>query len=200
MVISEYYETLGIPLNSSIGEIKRAYREKARLYHPDINQDPAAMDLFIRATEAYDFLIANYGKGTMDDQEYFRIVEEWRKYRQDRSRQRAQFYARKSYSQFKNTNYYKSTKILNGAPIIFNFSIALMVLVFTVTGYIFKIHDPVPGEEASNLLSFILLLVISLILLGVSFLYLKSYIEICKKSRKKKDAPTDKRCYKSASY
>jgi hypothetical protein len=37
MMVSEYYEILGIPANSSVEDIKRAYRKKARLYHPDIN-------------------------------------------------------------------------------------------------------------------------------------------------------------------
>jgi len=186
MYVAEYYETLGLPVNSSIEEIKRAYRKKARLFHPDINHSPEAKDQFIKATEAYDFLIANHGKGQIDDQEYFRIVEEWRKYRQDRSRKRAQYYARSSYIQFKNSKYYKSTKILNASSIIFNLVIAVTVLIFTIFGYILKLRDPVPGEERRTLLSFILLLFISLILLIVSFIYLKAFIETSKKQRKKK--------------
>ena len=185
MLISEYYKTLGLPLNSSTEEIKRAYREKARLYHPDINHYPDAMDNFIRVTEAYDFLIANHEKGHLDDQDYFRIVEEWRKYRQDRSRQRAQYYARSSYVRFRNSKYYKSTRILNVSSIIFNFAIAVTVLSFTIFGYILKIKNPVPGEEIRTLISFILLLIISVILLIVSFLSLIAYIETGKKHRKK---------------
>ena len=48
MLISEYYNILGLPLNSSLEEIKKAYRKKARLYHPDINHSPEAKDKFIR--------------------------------------------------------------------------------------------------------------------------------------------------------
>jgi hypothetical protein len=186
MVLSEYYEILGLQVNSSIDEIKRAYRKKARLYHPDINHLPDAKDQFIKLTEAYDFLIANHDKGQLDEQDYFRIVEEWRKYRQDRSRQRAKYYARSSYAQFKNSRYYKSTRILNAASIILNFAIAIIVLMFTIFGYILKLRNPVPGEESRTLLSFILLLTISIILLSVSFIYLKAYIDTNKKCRKKK--------------
>ena len=112
MLISEYYSILGLPLDSSLEEIKKAYRKKARLYHPDINRSPEAKEKFIEATEAYDFLITNHGKGQLDDQDYFKIVEEWRKYRQDRSRQRAQYYARSSFNQFKNSKYYTILKLL----------------------------------------------------------------------------------------
>jgi hypothetical protein len=178
MLIPEYYETLGLPVNSSLEEIKKAYRKKARLYHPDINHLPEAKEMFIRVTEAYDFLIANHEKGQLGDEDYFRIVEEWRKYRQDRSRQRAQYYARSSYVRFKNSKYYRSTKILNATSVT--------VLVFTILGYILRLRNPVPGTEKTTLFSFIILMTISIILLSVSFISLKAYIDTNKKASKKK--------------
>ncbi|MGD0342169.1 MAG: DnaJ domain-containing protein, partial [Bacteroidales bacterium] len=66
MTITEYYRILDIPQDSSIDEIKRAYRQKARMYHPDINPAPDAKDMFILATEAYEFLIANFDKIAYD--------------------------------------------------------------------------------------------------------------------------------------
>jgi hypothetical protein len=186
MLISEYYETLGLPVNSSLEEIKKAYRKKARLYHPDINHLPEAKEMFIRVTEAYDFLMANHEKGQLGDHDYFRVVEEWRKYRQDRSRQRAQYYARSSYVRFKNSKYYRSTKILNATSVIFTIAIAVTVLVFTILGYILRLRNPVPGTEKTTLFSFIILLTISIILLSVSLISLKAYIDTNKKARKKK--------------
>ena len=62
MTLTDYYEILGLQSNSTIEEIKKAYRKKARLYHPDINPAPDAKDHFISITEAYDFLIANHEK------------------------------------------------------------------------------------------------------------------------------------------
>lgn len=186
MVISEYYEILGLPVDSSIEDIKKAYRKKARLYHPDINHSPDSKDKFIRVTEAYDFLMANHEKGELDDQDYFRIVEEWRKYRQDRSRQRAQYYARSSFARFRNSKYYKSTRILDTSFAIFSFAIAVMVLLYTILGYILKLRNPVPGEEKSTHISFIILLTLSLILFTFSFLSLKSFIDANKKRKHNK--------------
>jgi len=187
MLISEYYQTLGLPLNSSVEEIKKAYRKQARLFHPDVNHSPDAKDKFIMITEAYDFLMANHEKGDLNDQDYFRIAEEWRKYRQDRSRQRAQYYARSSFVNFKNSKYYKSTRILNASSVIFTFSIAVIVMIFTVFGYVLKLKNPEPETKITSFISFILLLILSIILLTISLIYLKEYIDANKKRRK----PTD---------
>lgn len=50
-----YYERLGVTLDSDVTEIKAAYRKLARKYHPDINPDGAK--LFKEISEAYDTLI-----------------------------------------------------------------------------------------------------------------------------------------------
>jgi len=186
MLISEYYDILGLPLNSSLEEIRKAYRKKARLYHPDVNQAPDAKDKFIRVTEAYDFLMANHEKGDLSDQEFFRIMEEWRKYRQHRSQQRAQYYARKSFDSFKNSKYYKSTRILNTSSAIFTLAISVTVLVFTIFGYILRLRNPIPGTEKTTIFSFIVLMLISLILVSVSIFSLRSTIKANKKLRMNK--------------
>jgi len=186
MLISEYYDILGVPLKSSLEEIKKAYRKKARMYHPDVNQSPDAKDKFIRVTEAYDFLMANHEKGDLSDQEFFRIMEEWRKYRQHRSQQRAQYYARKSFDSFKNSKYYKSTRILNTSSAIFTLAISVTVLVFTIFGYILRLRNPIPGTEKTTIFSFIVLMLISLILVSVSIFSLRSTIKANKKLRMKK--------------
>ena len=53
----DYYQILGIPREANIEEIKQAYRTKAKLYHPDINNDPNAKKLFQLINEAYQVLI-----------------------------------------------------------------------------------------------------------------------------------------------
>lgn len=52
-----YY--LGIGENSSSEQIKRAYRYKAKLYHPDENPDMDTKEYYIKIQSAYEFLMEN---------------------------------------------------------------------------------------------------------------------------------------------
>ncbi|MBD3226884.1 MAG: DnaJ domain-containing protein [Candidatus Lokiarchaeota archaeon] len=53
----DYYEVLGVSKNASEKEIKRAFRKKARKYHPDVNpNDPSAEEKFKEINEAYEVL------------------------------------------------------------------------------------------------------------------------------------------------
>ena len=53
----DYYEILGVSKNSSVDEIKKAYRKTAMQFHPDRNPgDKAAEEKFKEAAEAYEVL------------------------------------------------------------------------------------------------------------------------------------------------
>lgn len=53
----DYYEVLGIQKGASADEIKKAYRQMAKKYHPDVNKnDPNAEDKFKEINEAYGIL------------------------------------------------------------------------------------------------------------------------------------------------
>ncbi len=50
---------LGIREDATEEQIKRAYRYKAKLYHPDANPDTDTREYYIKAQEAYEYLINN---------------------------------------------------------------------------------------------------------------------------------------------
>src|ERR671917_2342442 len=52
----DYYEILGLNRSATTEDIRRAYRQLARQYHPDVNRDPGAEEQFKEINEAYEVL------------------------------------------------------------------------------------------------------------------------------------------------
>ena len=42
----DYIETLGLNRGASAAEVKKAYFQLAKKYHPDVNKDPGAKEKF----------------------------------------------------------------------------------------------------------------------------------------------------------
>ena len=53
----KHYQTLGLPENSSIEEVKKSYKKLAMKWHPDKNKDSNADEMFKKITEAYSQII-----------------------------------------------------------------------------------------------------------------------------------------------
>lgn len=77
MANKDYYSILGVSKTASDDEIKSAYRNLAKKYHPDINKEEGAQEKFKEISEAYSVLSdktkrANYDQfGTADPQQGF---------------------------------------------------------------------------------------------------------------------------------
>jgi molecular chaperone DnaJ len=56
MAQRDYYEILGIQRSASGEEIKSAFRQLARKYHPDVNKAPDAEEKFKEINEAFAVL------------------------------------------------------------------------------------------------------------------------------------------------
>lgn len=79
----DYYKILGVPKNSSLDEIKSAYRKLVMKYHPDISKTKETEEMFKIVNEAYTVLSnpklrENYDKklkGTIENNENSNLVK-----------------------------------------------------------------------------------------------------------------------------
>ncbi|KAL6111705.1 dnajc16 [Pungitius sinensis] len=76
---SEYdpYKILGVSRSASQAEVKKAYKNLAKEWHPDKNKDPNAEDMFIKVSKSYEILSneerrSNFDRyGQMDENQQF---------------------------------------------------------------------------------------------------------------------------------
>ncbi len=57
MNLARHYRTLGLRQGASSRDVKSAYRNLVRQYHPDINPDEAAIEQFIKINDAYTAIL-----------------------------------------------------------------------------------------------------------------------------------------------
>ena len=63
----DHYAALGLGANASLSDIKKAFRQKASLYHPDKNDAPDAAQRFQAVQKAYEVLSDDEARQAYDD-------------------------------------------------------------------------------------------------------------------------------------
>jgi hypothetical protein len=162
----DYHKILGLKKEAGPEDIKRAYRQLAKKYHPDINKAPDAHEQFIMITEAYEILINQdlheiyHHRESTRDPGFMR--DQYEKAREE-ARESARRYARMKYEKFIREQ--EAFKKSGWHDLILTLKYFLRIMVFPFT--VFLIVMPLVSEEVSQhpsgyvmfwLLAFILIL------------------------------------------
>lgn len=126
---SKYYHILGVDSTASLGAIKKAYRSKAKLLHPDVNKASDANEQFILLNEAYEYLenvkTGKVYRNTTSQRksprrktrakakaQTYASEEEWQNAQRAKARKRAQAYAKMKFADYQKTEAYQTTNAL----------------------------------------------------------------------------------------
>lgn len=77
--MTDYYDVLEVPRDASQADIRRAYREKVKEYHPDVSDHPKAAERFQAVTRAEEVLGDEGERDRYDrlgHEGYLRVVED----------------------------------------------------------------------------------------------------------------------------
>lgn|GEM_PF-6147879 len=135
------------------------------MYHPDVSKNPDTEEKFVLATEAYDFLMSYKNrinaKKTINPQ----AATDWQRRSQENARRKTYTtYAKRPYSTFQKTEFYKTTKVFNAIHTILGFAVSIMILTIAIHGYVYRLRNPIPYVmEKPSLFFFIVMLIIGVL-------------------------------------
>ena len=134
-MIEKYSEILGVSVDATEQDLKKAYREKAKLYHPDVSKLENAQEKFVLLTEAYEFLI-NRLKNPDWAKKNPKSKQAWTEEHRRKARENARKAAQMRYQEFVNSPYYKSmteiSKIGDYAIFLFLYSLFVALLIYMI--------------------------------------------------------------------
>lgn len=150
ILIKNYCTILGIEENAGLPKIKKAYRKKAKEYHPDLNPNPNAHLQFILINEAYNYLcgliqkegrINDPAQNNKQDQSFY---DTWVKQERARIRREAARNARMKYEEFKKTKTYKATSFLYELVDFLYIGVGLLIILVPI------IYTAITGLDPKN--------------------------------------------------
>ena len=145
----KYLSIIGVTANSSADEIKKAYREKAKIFHPDRNKNANAHEQFILLNEAYEYLI-DLKSGKQNKKQTSEYDAAWQQQQREQAKARAREFARMRYEEFIASDYYKS---LSSITTVTDYLYAIfMIAVFIALPIIVTINFGTTGFLISMLI------------------------------------------------
>ena len=146
-MLKDYYKILGIEKEASTFEVKRAYRDMAKKYHPDVNSTPEAKEKFILMTEAYEIL-AEPKKRHFYDLHFGAQGKMSRAYRESRTktaaynewlasaRKRAADRSQMAYDEFLKSPFYKRASIVTSGIFLGMLGMGVFLILYPVFRYV----------------------------------------------------------------
>lgn len=187
MNLWDYYRILGIRQGASDDEIRKAYRKKVMEYHPDRNHSDGAHEVFIRITEAYEYLTSHTGSRNITAEEAARNYQAWVDYRRAEARKRAEEYAKSSYSAFKKSPLYQSTSVIDGTMVFLGLISGVAVNFMTIYGYRYRMRIAGMSSDEPSLSMAVITFILGLAYLVISVLYLSAWLTQQKKKKQNKN-------------
>jgi magnesium-transporting ATPase (P-type) len=155
-MLKKYYKILGLMPGASLEDIKKAYRELAKKYHPDVSTEEYAKEKFIIITEAYELLITAKEKGIDEvkpNRKYSRPnahqkrktrEQEWVNRNKQFARDKGEYYSKMKFKDFIKSDlfkdgirfYFKKLMLLIACLIITAILIFVLALVSPVLAFI----------------------------------------------------------------
>ncbi len=141
---ADYYHILGVTQKATLDEIKKAYREKAKSLHPDVNDAQDAHEQFILLNEAYEYVLNRKTGKVYNSQKRkytstrktYKSRQEWERHERDKARQRARANARKRYEQYIRSDAYKASMALEAAYTHLILLVSLFLFLCPLWGYL----------------------------------------------------------------
>jgi curved DNA-binding protein CbpA len=184
-----YYRILGLKEGATIKELKKAFHEKAKEYHPDVSSHLDAESKFIEVNEAYEYLrnkqeldqvlrsgkVNDYSNAAKD------IIDKWLASERERIRARAAKHAGMTFRKYKNTSTYRATEIMNNSLYYGTLLLGMLVMFGPIFGAIYQFgKNPLAIDSIYLTNSFIVFLV-GIIMTGYSTFKLSIHLKMVKK-------------------